>query len=71
LKKMTGKERGELLRNWFNLMMAAREDLATIISVENGKTLVESRGEVIYAADFLEWFSGAAPRINGTVCGTV
>jgi succinate-semialdehyde dehydrogenase / glutarate-semialdehyde dehydrogenase len=67
LRKMTGKARGELLMRWFSLVTEATEDLAAIITAENGKTLAEARGEVAYAADFLNWFSGAARRIDGSV----
>ena len=68
LRGMTGKTRGELLRNWFNLARQAQEDLAKIITSENGKTLAEARAEVTYAIDFIDWFAGAAPRIDGSVC---
>ena len=64
---MTGKNRGELLRRWYTLVDEAQDDLAAIVTAENGKTLAEARGEVRHAADFLEWFAGAAPRIDGTV----
>ena len=52
---------------WFSLMTEAKDDLASITAAENGKTLAEARGEVSYAADFLSWFAGAAPRIDGSV----
>lgn len=68
LRDLTGKERGAILRKWYELTIDAREDLAAIITAENGKTLAEARGEVTYAADFLNWFSGEACRIEGSVC---
>ena len=64
---MTGKERGEILRRWYDLVLAASEDLASIITFENGKTMAEAKGEVTYAADFLNWFSAEAPRLDGHV----
>jgi succinate-semialdehyde dehydrogenase/glutarate-semialdehyde dehydrogenase len=66
LKAITGNERGEILRRWYELVIAARDDLAMIIIAENGKTSAEARGEVTYAADFLNWFSAEAPRLHGT-----
>lgn len=67
LKVMTGKKRGELLRAWYDLVKAAQEDIASVITLENGKTIAEARGEVSYAADFIDWFAGEAPRIDGCV----
>lgn len=64
---MTGKHRGQLLREWFRLILQAKDDLADIITTENGKTISEARGEVSYAADFVDWYAGAAPRVQGTV----
>lgn len=67
LKKTTGKRRGQLLREWYNLVRGAQNDLASIITAENGKTIAEALGEVTYAADFIDWFAGAAPRTDGSV----
>ncbi|EXK38435.1 hypothetical protein FOMG_08828 [Fusarium oxysporum f. sp. melonis 26406] len=67
LSAMTGKHRGQLLREWFRLILQAKDDLADIITTENGKTISEARGEVSYAADFVDWYAGAAPRVQGTV----
>jgi succinate-semialdehyde dehydrogenase/glutarate-semialdehyde dehydrogenase len=67
LKRMTGKTKSELLLKWHTLVIDAAEDLAAIITAENGKTLAEAHGEVMYAADFLYWFAGAAPRMDGSV----
>src|SRR5204863_6392301 len=61
----TAKERAAILRRWFDLMMANQEDLAQLMTAEQGKPLTESRGEVAYAASFLEWFGEEAKRIYG------
>jgi len=63
--KKTGKERAIVLRNWFDLMMENQEDLARLMTLEQGKPLAESRGEVAYAGSFLEWFGEEAKRIYG------
>ena len=59
------KERAVILRRWFELMMDNQEDLARLMTLEQGKPLVESRGEIAYAASFLEWFAEEAKRVNG------
>src|SRR5713101_2525724 len=64
-RKKTAKERATVLRCWFDLMMANHEDLARLMTLEQGKPLAESRGEVAYAASFLEWFGEEAKRIYG------
>ena len=64
-RKRTAKERAGVLRRWFDLMMANQEDLARLMTFEQGKPLAESRGEVAYAASFLEWFGEEAKRIYG------
>jgi succinate-semialdehyde dehydrogenase/glutarate-semialdehyde dehydrogenase len=61
----TGKERAAILRRWFDLMLANLDDLAKLMTIEQGKPLVESRGEVGYAAAFLEWFGEEAKRTYG------
>jgi succinate-semialdehyde dehydrogenase/glutarate-semialdehyde dehydrogenase len=63
--KKTAKERAVILRRWFDLMMANQEDLARLMTLEQGKPLTESRGEVAYAAAFLEWFGEEAKRVYG------
>ncbi|GAC1631153.1 MAG: NADP-dependent succinate-semialdehyde dehydrogenase [Candidatus Acidiferrum sp.] len=63
--KKTGKERAIVLRKWFDLMMEHQEDLARLMTLEQGKPLSESRGEVAYAAAFLEWFGEEAKRVYG------
>ncbi|KAL1891209.1 succinate semialdehyde dehydrogenase NADP+ linked [Ceratocystis pirilliformis] len=64
-KKTSARSRARLLRKWYDLMIENHEDLAQLITLENGKTLADSRIEVTYAANFLEWFSEEAPRIYG------
>src|SRR6266481_2549835 len=61
----TAKERAIVLRKWFDLMMENQEDLARLMTLEQGKPLTESRGEVAYAASFLEWFGEEAKRVYG------
>jgi succinate-semialdehyde dehydrogenase/glutarate-semialdehyde dehydrogenase len=63
----TAKERSTLLRKWFDLIMANQEDLARLLSLEQGKPLAESRGEIAYGASFIEWFAEEAKRIYGDV----
>ena len=63
--KKTAKERAAVLRRWFELVMANQEDLARLMTLEQGKPLTESRGEVLYAASFLEWFGEEAKRVYG------
>jgi succinate-semialdehyde dehydrogenase/glutarate-semialdehyde dehydrogenase len=61
----TAKERSAILRKWSDLMLANQEDLAVIMTAEQGKPLVESRGEIAYAASFIEWFAEEARRVYG------
>ncbi|KAK1625542.1 aldehyde dehydrogenase domain-containing protein [Colletotrichum phormii] len=61
----TAKERGALLRKWSDLVIANADDLALILSLENGKTFAEARGEVVYAASFISWFAEEATRSYG------
>ncbi len=63
--KTPPRQRGEILRKAFELMMARHEELAQIIAYENGKALPDARGEVAYAAEFFRWFSEEAVRLNG------
>ena len=63
----TAKERAALLRKWFELIMANQEDLARLLSWEQGKPLAESRGEIAYGASFIEWFAEEAKRVYGDV----
>ena len=63
----TAKERSNILRKWFDLIMANQEDLARLLSLEQGKPLAESRSEIAYGASFIEWFAEEAKRIYGDV----
>ena len=61
------KVRSNILRDWFNLIMAHQDDLARIMTLEQGKIIAESRGEVAYGASYIEWFAEQAKRIDGDV----
>ncbi|VEG12294.1 NAD-dependent succinate-semialdehyde dehydrogenase [Moraxella cuniculi] len=61
------KQRGELLRRWFELIMQHQEDLAVILTIEQGKPLAESRAEIAYGASYIEWFAEEAKRVYGDV----
>jgi succinate-semialdehyde dehydrogenase/glutarate-semialdehyde dehydrogenase len=63
----TAKERAAILRKWFDLMMANQEDLAQILTAEQGKPLAEARGEIAYGASFIEWFAEEGKRAYGDV----
>jgi succinate-semialdehyde dehydrogenase/glutarate-semialdehyde dehydrogenase len=63
----TAKERANLLRRWFDLMLQHQDDLATLMTAEQGKPLTEARGEIAYAAAFIEWFAEEAKRLYGDV----
>ncbi len=64
-RERSAKDRAAILRRWFNLMMDAQEDLAQILTAEQGKPLAEARGEIAYGANYIEWFSEEAKRIYG------
>ncbi|WP_207431452.1 NAD-dependent succinate-semialdehyde dehydrogenase [Sabulibacter ruber] len=66
-RDLTAKERAALLRNWFNLIMEHKEELARIMTIESGKVMAESLGEVNYGASFIEWFAEEAKRAYGDV----
>jgi succinate-semialdehyde dehydrogenase/glutarate-semialdehyde dehydrogenase len=61
----TGKERSAVLRKWNDLMLANADDLGMIMTVEQGKPLAEAKGEIAYAASFIEWFAEEAKRVSG------
>ena len=61
----TGKERAQILRRWFDLMMAHQDDLARILTAEMGKPFAEAKGEIAYGASFVEWFGEEAKRVYG------
>jgi succinate-semialdehyde dehydrogenase/glutarate-semialdehyde dehydrogenase len=63
----TAKERATVLRRWFDLMMANQEELARLLTMEQGKSLTESRGEIAYGASFIEWFAEEGKRLYGDV----
>jgi len=65
--KKTAGERARLMRTWFDLMMANVDDLAIIMTAEQGKPLAESKGEIAYAASFIEWFAEEGKRLYGDV----
>lgn len=64
-KARTAKDRSILMRRWYDLLMANAEDLARIMTAEQGKPLAEAKGEVLYGASFVEWFTEEAKRVNG------
>ncbi|RDK03644.1 NAD-dependent succinate-semialdehyde dehydrogenase [Paraburkholderia lacunae] len=66
-RKALPRERAKVLRTLYDLMLAHIEDLAVIMTAEQGKPLVESRGEILYAAGFIEWFSEEAKRVYGDI----
>ena len=66
-RQKTASERSILMRHWFNLMMETQEDLAQILTAEQGKPLAEARGEIAYGASYIEWFAEEAKRIYGDV----
>jgi succinate-semialdehyde dehydrogenase/glutarate-semialdehyde dehydrogenase len=64
-RQKTAKERGAILRRWFELMLEHQEDLAQILTAEQGKPLAEARGEIAYGANYIEWFAEEAKRVYG------
>jgi succinate-semialdehyde dehydrogenase/glutarate-semialdehyde dehydrogenase len=64
---LTAKERANSLRRWFDLIVKAQDDLAVLMTAEQGKPLAESKGEIAYAASFIEWFAEEAKRLYGDV----
>jgi succinate-semialdehyde dehydrogenase/glutarate-semialdehyde dehydrogenase len=64
-KAKTAKERSIILRKWFDLLMANQDDLARIMTAEQGKPFAEAKGEIAYGASFVEWFAEEAKRVNG------
>ena len=69
-RRLSGKARSIILRKWFDLIVANTEDLARIMTAEQGKVLLESRGEVTYGASFIEWFAEEAKRVYGDIIPT-
>lgn len=66
-QKLSAKERAAALMRWFDLVMAAQEDLAQLMTAEQGKPLAEARGEVAYGASYIQWFAEEAKRVYGDV----
>jgi succinate-semialdehyde dehydrogenase / glutarate-semialdehyde dehydrogenase len=64
-RKKTAKERAAIMRRWFDLMIAHADDLALILTTEQGKPLAEAKGEIAYAASFIEWFAEEGKRVAG------
>ena len=64
-QKRPAKDRSSILRKWFELIIDNQEDLATIMTTEQGKPINEARGEILYGASFVEWFAEEAKRVYG------
>jgi succinate-semialdehyde dehydrogenase/glutarate-semialdehyde dehydrogenase len=64
-RSKTAKERSNILRKWYDLLMANQEDLGRLMTAEQGKPFAEAKGEVAYGASFVEWFAEEAKRVNG------
>ena len=69
-REKTAKERAIILRRWYELMIENQDDLALLMTAEQGKPLAESKGEILYAASFLEWFAEEGKRVYGDVIPT-
>ncbi len=68
---ITGKERAGFMRKWFDLILQNKDDLAILMTLEQGKPLAESSGEVVYGASFIEWYAEEAKRVSGTIPTTI
>lgn len=66
-RTVSGRQRGRILRQWFDLIVANKEDIGKIITAENGKAKGDAEGEALFSASFFEWFSEEAPRIYGDI----
>ena len=64
-RKKTAKERAAIMRRWYDLMIENADDLAMILTTEQGKPLAEAKGEIMYAASFIEWFAEEGKRVEG------
>jgi succinate-semialdehyde dehydrogenase/glutarate-semialdehyde dehydrogenase len=64
-RRKTAKERGAILRKWYDLLIANQEDLAILMTTEQGKPLAEAKGEIVYAAAFIDWFAEEGKRVYG------
>ncbi|SKA02175.1 NAD-dependent succinate-semialdehyde dehydrogenase [Consotaella salsifontis] len=65
--QLAAKERAQILRRWFELILANADDLAALMTAEQGKPLAEAKGEIVYAASFIEWFAEEAKRVYGEI----
>ncbi len=70
-RALTGKERANILRKWFDLIVANKDDLAYLMTREQGKPLAEAAGEIVYGASFVEWFAEEGKRVYGDIIPTV
>lgn len=66
-KKLSAKQRAKILNRWFGLILENAEDLATLITLEQGKPIREARAEIAYGASYIEWFAEQAKRVNGSI----
>ncbi len=66
-RALPAKERSRILRKWYDLILAAADDLALLLTAEQGKPLAEAKGEIVYGASFVEWFAEEAKRVYGDV----
>ena len=66
-RALPAKERSKILRKWFDLIVASADDLALLLTTEQGKPLAEAKGEILYGASFVEWFAEEAKRVYGDV----
>ena len=66
-RALAGKARAQILRRWFDLILANADDLAALMTAEQGKPLTEAKGEIAYAASFVEWFAEEAKRVAGEI----
>jgi succinate-semialdehyde dehydrogenase/glutarate-semialdehyde dehydrogenase len=66
-RALPAKERSKILRKWFDLCMANADDLALLLTTEQGKPLAEAKGEIVYGSSFIEWFAEEAKRVYGDV----
>ena len=66
-RQYTAKQRSVVLRRWYGLMMENKQDLAAILTAEQGKPLAEAEGEILYGASYIEWFAEEAKRVYGDV----
>lgn len=70
-RALTAKDRAAIMRRWFDSLIAHQDDLAQIMTAEQGKPLAEAKGEVVYGASFIEWFAEEGKRVNGDTLATV